>query len=71
VCPRVIKLSPTTIIAARRKCSARCDHICLLPGVMAKLSFKPRLPQGWAGIASRKRWKINTIGATDNAGVKR
>jgi hypothetical protein len=42
-----------------------------LLGVIAKLSFKQRLPQGWAGIASRKRWKINTIGATDNAGVKR
>jgi hypothetical protein len=66
-----IKLRPTTIIAAHCKCSAGADHICLLPSVIAKPPFKQHVPEGWAAIASWKRWKINTIGATDNAGVKR
>jgi len=34
-------------------------------------SFKQRVPAGWASSASWKRWKINMIGATDDAGVKR
>jgi len=34
-------------------------------------AFKQPVPAGWASIASWKRWKINMIGATDDAGVKR
>jgi hypothetical protein len=38
------------------------DHIWLLP--------VRHLPQGCAGSACRKRWKINAIDATDETGSK-